>query len=250
MRHTLFVLLAALLLVAACHQPQKSTELHVAAASDLTNAFSEIGKEFEKTHNVKVTFSFGASGMLTKQIENGAPMDVFAAANVEFVNQLERQGLTIAGTRSIYARGAITLWTRKDSSLKVTKITDLTDASIKRIAIANPDYAPYGMAARDALQSAGIWDQVKPKLVYGENIRQTLQFAQSGNVDVAIMALSLSRESDGNWTRIDDSLHKPLDQAMAVIKATKNEVVAREFCSFVTGAEGRAILQKYGFEFP
>lgn len=236
----------------ACRERASNTpvEIHVAAASDLTNAFGELGKEFEKTHNIKVTFSFGASGMLAKQIENGSPMDVFAAANVGYVDQLAQKELIVADTKGVYARGRITLWTPKDSPLQITKVSDLTNPSVKRIAIANPEYAPYGMAARDALQGAGIWDEVKPKLVYAENIRQTMQFAQTGNVDVAIMALSLSRESDGKWRLIDSSLHKPLDQGLAVIKSTKNEAAARQFCTFVRGDSGRAILKKYGFEFP
>jgi molybdate transport system substrate-binding protein len=230
--------------------PTGAIELHVAAASDLTTAFGEIGREFEKTHPIKLSFSFSASGTLAKQIENGSPMDVFAAANVGYVEQLERQNLIVPETKAVYARGRITLWTAKDSQINLTQISDLTNAEVQRIAIANPEYAPYGMAARDAMQTAGIWDSVKPKLVYGENIRQAFQFAQTGNVDVAVVALSLSKESDGKWVLIGSELHKPLDQALAVIRATKNEQAAREFCSFVISAEGKSILRKYGFEFP
>lgn len=244
-------LLTTLVFEWACHHTRSQPpELTVAAASDLTNSFQELGRQFEATHKIKVTFSFGSSGLLTRQIENGAPMDLFAAANVDYISQLEQKGLIVPGTKSIYARGRITLWTTADSPLKIEKVADLTRPEVKRIAIANPDHAPYGLAAQQALQSAGIWDAIKPKLVLGDNIRQTLQYAETGNVDVSIVALSLSQESKGRWTLIPEELHKPLDQGLAVMKTTHNEAVAREFASFVTGPEGRAILAKYGFAFP
>ncbi len=185
--------LSALILLSACnrHSPVASNkELTVAAAADLAPAFEELGREFQPTHKIKVVFSFGSSGLLAKQIENGAPMDLFAAANTDYIDQLDKQGLIVPDTRTIYARGRITLWTRKDSPQRIEKISDLTRPEVKRIAIANPDHAPYGMAAREALQRAGIWDSVKSKLVYGENIRQTLQYAETGNVEVAIVVES------------------------------------------------------------
>jgi molybdate transport system substrate-binding protein len=141
------------------------------------------------------------------------------------------------------------LWTTADSPLKIERVADLTRPEVKRIAIANPDHAPYGLAAQQALQSAGIWDALKPKLVYGDNIRQTLQYAETGNVEVAIVALSLSQQSKGRWTLIPEELYQPIDQGLAVIKSTRNEAASREFANFVTGPEGKAILEKYGFAF-
>ena len=235
----------------ACRRSNnQTTEITVAAASDLTAAFEEIGREFETTHKIKVVFVFGSTGMLTRQIENGAPMDLFAAANVSFVDQLEQKGLIVPGTKAIYARGRITLWTTADSPLRVETVSDLTRPEVKRIAIANPDHAPYGLAAKQALESAGVWDAVKSKLVYGDNIRQTLQYAETGNVDVAIVALSLSQQSKGRWTLVPEELHQPIDQGLAVIKSTRQEPAAREFASFLTGPRGREILGKYGFAFP
>ena len=243
--------LALSFVVFASCKPQRAVpELHVAAASDLIPAFEEIGREFEKSHKAKVVFSFGSTGLLTRQIENGAPMDVFAAANIGFVEQLEQRGLILPDTKAIYARGRITIWTNKGNSLKLEKIGDLTREDVKRIAIANPDYAPYGMAAREAFQTAGIWDAVKPKLVYGENIRQTLQFSETGNVEVAVVSLSLSSKSDGRWVLIPEELHKPINQGLAVIKDTKNEQLAREFALFITSANGQEILGRFGFEKP
>jgi molybdate transport system substrate-binding protein len=134
--------------------------------------------------------------------------------------------------------------------LKVETVSDLTRPEIKRVAIANPDHAPYGLAAKQALESAGVWESVKPKLVYADNIRQTLQYAETGNVDVSIVALSLSQQSKGRWTLVPEQLHQPIDQGLAVIKSTHNEQAARAFASFVTGPRGKEILGKYGFAFP
>jgi molybdate transport system substrate-binding protein len=227
----------------------RSQEITVAAASDLTTAFEEVGRAFESVHKTKVVFVFGSSGMLTRQIENGAPMDLFAAANVGYIDQLERKGLIIPDTKAIYARGRITLWIPPESNVKLQGIADLARPEVTRVAIANPDHAPYGLAARQALESAGIWDRVKPKLVLGDNIRQTFQYAQTGNVDVAIVALSLSLQSRGRWTLIPEELHQPIDQALAVMKSTKNEQAARAFATFLNGPQGRTIMQKYGFSF-
>jgi molybdate transport system substrate-binding protein len=248
---SILILLTTLALEWACRRSNNQTpQLTVAAASDLIAAFEELGREFETTHKIKVVFVFGSTGMLTRQIENGAPMDLFAAANVSYVDQLEQKGLIIPDTKAIYARGRITLWTTFDGPIKVETVSDLTRAEIKRIAIANPDHAPYGLAAKQALESAGVWETVKPKLVYGDNIRQTLQYAETGNVDVSIVALSLSQQSKGRWTLVPEQLHQPIDQGLAVIRSTPNEQAARAFASFVTGPRGKEILGKYGFAFP
>jgi len=228
----------------------RSQDFTVAAASDLTPVFEEIGRQFESVHKTKVVFVFGSTGLLTKQIENGAPVDLFAAANVSYIDQLEQKGLIVPGTKQIYARGRITLWTPADSNLRLAGIEDLARPEVQRIAIANPDHAPYGLAARQALESAGIWDRVQRKLVYGDNIRQALQYAETGNVDVAIVALSLSTQSRGRWTLIPEELHKPIDQAFGIIKGARNEQTAREFAAFLNVPQGRAVMQKYGFVFP
>ena len=245
----LFSLLLLFVIGVACRREPARAELTVAAAADLTPAFEEIGREFESAQKTKVTFVFGSTGLLTRQIENGAPFDVFAAANVSYIDQLDQKGFIVPGTKRIYARGRITMWTTANSSLKIETIQDLSRAEVTRIAIANPDHAPYGQAAREALERAGIWDKVKPKLVYGDNIRQTLQYAETGNVEVAIVALSLSVQSKGRWVLIPEELHKPIDQGMGVIKETKAEQSARAFAEFVNGPKGREILGKYGFTF-
>jgi molybdate transport system substrate-binding protein len=256
-RHeTRLALLAAFLLALVCASSCKDkpsstpvAELTVAAASDLTPAFEELGRAFEATHKTKVVFVFGSTGLLTRQIENGAPMDLFAAANVSFIDVLDKQGLLIPGTKQIYARGRITFWTPGGSNLRLESIADLARPEVTRIAIANPDHAPYGLAAKQALEKAGIWERVQPKLVYADNIRQTLQYAQTGNVEVAIVALSLSNGSNGRWTLIPEELHEPLFQALAIVKTTENEPAARAFAAYIASPEGQAIMKKYGFSF-
>jgi len=247
--------LAALLLALACvtackDKPTVRDELTVAAASDLTPAFQEIGRTFEATYKTKVVFMFGSTGLLTKQIENGAPVDLFAAANVSYIDQLDQKGLILPDSKAIYARGRITLWTPNESTLRLQGIADLARPEVQRIAIANPDHAPYGLAARQALESAGIWDRIKPKLVYGDNIRQTLQYAETGSVDVAIVALSLSMQSHGRWTVIPEELHQPLDQGLGIIKSSPHQQAARSFAAFLRGPESQAIMKKYGFTEP
>lgn len=250
------VLLLSLLLVAslfgACQTatPASKVTLTVSAASDLTPAFQELGREFERATGHQVVFNFGSTGQLAQQIEKGAPVDVFAAANVSFIEQLEQEGLIISSTKALYAQGRLTLWTRADSAIRVERIEDLTRPEVRKIAIANPEHAPYGVAAREALQTAGVWEAVQPKLVFGENVSQTLQYADTGNVDVAIVALSLSKTSQGRWTLVPDDLHTPLNQALAVIKGTQHEAQARQFAQFINGPQGRPIMVKYGFVLP
>ncbi len=224
--------------------------LLVSAASDLTFAFQELGPLFEHATGTKVIFNFGATGQLAQQIERGAPVDLFAAANLAFIDLLEAQGLIIPDSKMPYARGHLTLWTRTDSPLHLTRLEELAQPEVRRIAIASPTHAPYGMAAREALQSVGLWTQLQPKLVMGENIRQTLQYAATGNVDAALVALSLSVQHPGRWVRIAEHHHRPIIQTLAVLKRTRHEVQARQFAMFITGTQSRPIMQKYGFVLP
>jgi len=250
MNHTLLTaLVLSSLFLCGCDSSSTPVEkrILVAAASDLTPAFEEIGREFEKTTGTKITFSFSSTGTLAKQIENGAPMDVFAAANVEFIEGLDKKGLIIPDTKALYARGRITLWTHADSKLKIEKLEDLARPEVQKVGIANPEHAPYGTAARQAMQTLGIWEQVKEKTVFADNVRMALQFAETGNTDVSVVALSISLQSKGRWVLIPQELHKPLDQALAVMKDTKNEHEARRFAAFINGPQGRPIMRKYGF---
>jgi molybdate transport system substrate-binding protein len=229
---------------------QDDVTITVSGAADLVYVFEELGRIFEEETGIGVDFNFGSTGQLAQQIEAGAPVDVFAAANIAFVEQLAEQGLTIPATQALYARGRIVIWTLADSELEIDQLDALLSDDVELVAIANPDHAPYGMAAREAMQSAGIWDEIQDKLVLGENIADTLRYGETGNVDVAIVALSLAVQTDGRWILIDEALHEPIDQALTVIAGTPHEDEARAFATFVNSPEGREIMARYGFILP
>ena len=231
---------------------RKGDPLRVAAAADLALAFKDVGDAFEKKTGKHVDFSFGSTGLLAKQILEGAPFDVFAAANVSFVDDVVKGGLCLGETRGLYAKGRIVLWA-KDPWALPKDLTELKAPRYAKIALAHPEHAPYGRAAREALTHAGVWGSVQPRVVYGENVQQTLMFARSGNADIAVVALSLAITSPGNYVPIDPNLHEPLDQALVACKggsrgAKTNE--ARAFIEFVASDEGRAIMRNFGFLLP
>lgn len=243
-----FILIPLFFILAACAPTQPT--LTVSAAADLQLAFTEIGAQFEKETGTRVVFNFGSTGQLAHQIAQGAPVDLFAAANRTYVYDLAARGMIVPDTVRLYARGHLTLWTRADNPTRLQSLADLAQPEIKRVAIANPEHAPYGAAAREALQNAGVWNVVQPKLVFGENVSQTKQFAETGNADAAIIALSLSAGSAGRWVLIPQELHSPLDQALGVVAGAKNERAARAFIAFIGSPAGRATMVKYGLSLP
>src|SRR3989440_8913100 len=172
-----------------CEIRAQGNEIHIAAAADLKFAMGELSEQFEKQTGTKVNVTYGSSGNFFSQIQNGAPFDLFFSADIEYPKRLEAGGLADARTLYEYAIGRLVIWTPADAKVDVTKEgwKSLLDASVEKIAIANPEHAPYGRAAVAALQKAGIYEQVKPKLVYGENISQAAQFVQSGNAQADIV---------------------------------------------------------------
>lgn len=255
MKRFLILILLFAIFLAGCSPPSPAptsapVELTVAAAADLQFAFTEIGELYEQETGNKVIFSFGSTGQLAQQIENGAPFDLFAAANISFVDDLAKKELVVPDTVALYARGRIVLAVNRDSGVSAIALEDLLSDSITHIAIANPEHAPYGVAAKEALISAGVWERIEDKIVYGENVRQTLQFVQTGDAQVGIVALSVANVQEITWTLIDDSLHNPLDQALAVVASSSHQKEAKEFAAFINGKKGRPIMQKYGFILP
>ena len=245
---------AAGTLAAGCKKetPAGGAELKVAAAADLAFAFKDLGDAYTKKTGQPVSFSFGSTGLLAKQISEGAPFEVFAAANVSFADDAVKSGACAADTKAMYATGRIVMWTKKGTDPPRT-VADLADAKWAKIAIANPEHAPYGKAAKDAMTRAGVWDKAQPRVVYGENVQQTLQFAQSGNVEVAIVALSLATVTEGGaFTPIPLEAHERIEQALVACKGKGTAVPdgARRFVAFVGSEDGRTVMRKYGFLLP
>lgn len=221
--------------------------LTVFAAADLVFAFKELVPRFEKSVGAKVSLVLGSSGHLATQIEHGAPADVFFSADQAFVDRLSARGAVIAGTRAVYAQGRIVLVTAKSFGPKLADLRALRDRRVRHVAIANPLHAPYGRAAEEALRKVGVWEAVKPKLVYGENIRHALQFVQTGAAEAGIVAVSVASVPEVEWTLLDSSLHAPLQQMAAVIKRTPRPELGVAFIQFINGPEGRPIMKRHGF---
>lgn len=229
--------------------PSTVDEITVAAASDLRPAFEELGEAFEAKTGTRVTFSFGSSGQLREQILGGAPFDLFASADVDFVDDVIEDGRGIAATKADYAFGRVVLWTPAGVALP-RSIDELVDPQYQRVVIANPEHAPYGRAAQQALKSAGVYEHVRSRLVYGENISDTFRIAQSGNADVGIVALSLAIADGGDYTLIPAELHEQLEQALVVTSTGARGQTATAFAEVIGSPEGRAVMARYGFMLP
>jgi molybdate transport system substrate-binding protein len=230
----------------ACRKTEQPG-LTVAAAANLTGAFAQIGQAFTQETGVRVVFSYASTAQLTQQIENAAPFDVFAAADTVHIDQLVRDGRILPESRVTYARGRLALW---DPQGAVKKLDDLTAPSVRFVAIAKPEAAPYGEAAVESLKNLGIWDKVQPKVVYANNINMAKQYAATGNADAAFTAYSLVQNETGRVTIVDEKLHQPIDQALGIVSASARKADARRFVSFLTGKEGRSILERFGYRVP
>lgn len=244
------LLLACLFGLATSVHAEKIT---VAAAADLKFAMDEIVSAYKKTHaDDEVDVIYGSSGKFHTQIQQGAPYDLFFSADVAFPRELAKSGLAASEVKS-YAFGRIVLWSASLDASKMT-LAKLTDPGITRIAIANPKHAPYGKRAEEALRTAGAWEKVEPKLVYGENIAHTAQFVQTGNAQVGIIALSLAVNpelaSKGGYWLIPDNLHQPLEQGYVITKHAEGNALAKRFADYMGSKAARAVMTKYGFVLP
>jgi molybdate transport system substrate-binding protein len=227
----------------------------VAAASDLTYAMKEIAGQFEKATGCSVQMTMGSSGNFLTQIENGAPFDVFFSADITYPKKLEAEGLAAPGSTYLYAIGKIVLWTRNDSRVNVGKgFSVFQDSTISKISIANPEHAPYGRAAEEALRKAGVYESVKGRLVLGENISQAAEFVESGNADAGILALSLvlspTMKDKGRSWNIPENLYAPIEQGAVVVLSAKNQQGAKQFLEYIKLPATAALLARYGFAPP
>lgn len=214
----------------------------IAAASDLSPAVDTLTKALA-ARNTAVKFVVGSSGQLANQIRQGAPYDVYLAANESFTADLDKEGFLVAGSRVRYATGHLALVFRRAGA---SRLEDLANSDVKRIAIANPAVAPYGAAAKQTLQAAGLWTRIETKLVYAENVRQALQFADSGNVDAAIVAASMTTSRPQAYP-VSPQLHTPIIQAGGIVKGSKAAAEAKRVLDFLTSREGRKLLESLGF---
>lgn len=243
--------LVAVLLLAACGTDTGNADdraddgpLLVAAASDLLPAFEELGEAYTERTGREVTFTFGSSGQLAQQLRNGAPFEVFASADVRYVDEVLASGRGDAATRAAYALGRLAVWTQDE---EVT-LDQLGEPRFGRIAIANPEHAPYGRAAEQALRRAGVHDPAR--LVLGENVSDTLRLASSGNADVAVVALSLALARPGSHTVVPEEAHEPLVQALVVTAAPERSDAAGVFAELVISPGGQELLARHGFSPP
>jgi molybdate transport system substrate-binding protein len=224
----------------------------VAAAADLQFAFQDVAGKFQKDTGKTVKLIFGSSGNFFTQIQNGAPFDLYFSADIDYPKKLEAAGLAEPGTLYEYAAGKIVLWVPQESKLDLGNgLKVLLDPAVKKIAIANPEHAPYGRAAVAALRHEGIYDKVADKFVLGENISQTASFVVSGNVDIGIVALSLAiapaMKEKGRYAEIPSDEYPPIEQAAVILKSSKQKEVAREFLAYLKTQPMRDLLKSYGF---
>jgi len=239
--------LLAILVLAACGKSPSETRVRIAAAADLTKAFGEVGKAFAQKTGITPEISFNSSGVLAKQIAQGAPYFLFAAANKDFVDQVVASGKCDAATVAAYARGEVVVWT-PDGVAPPKTLGELADPRFAKIALANPDAAPYGRAAKQALERAGVWSQIQDKVVLADNVQATMLFARRKEAQAALVALSLAVVTDGGSTLpVDKGLYDPLVQELVVCGSGAEAEHAKQFAAFVASPEGKEIMTRYGF---
>jgi molybdate transport system substrate-binding protein len=248
-----FRLFVFALFAAALARPAMAESLTIAAAADLKFAMAEVVKNFRAQRpDDKIEVIYGSSGKFFTQIVNDAPFDMYFSADIEYPRELEKKGLT-AGATKPYAVGRIVLWSLKPELAK-TALKDLPNAAIRKFAVANPQHAPYGRRAQEALQHQGVWVAMQPKLVMGENIAHTAQFIDSGAADAGIIALALvlspNMQGKGAWTLIPDAWHEPLEQGFAITKRAAANRLAKDFADYMAGEPARVVMRRYGFVLP
>jgi molybdate transport system substrate-binding protein len=239
--------LTALLFCSCTREPAVQRKLTIAAAANLVDVFKDIGGAFQKKSGTEVVFVYGSTAQLAQQIDNGAPFDLFAAADTEHIDQLVARGKLVGSSRAVYASGQLALWIPGGDGAGVLSLKDLAMPVVRYVSIAQPELAPYGRASVEALKNSNLWDPVKAKVIYANNINQAKQMADSGNADAAFTAYSLVIGARGIVLKVDPKLYTPIDQAVAIVASSSKPQLAGEFRAFLLGPEGREILTKYGY---
>ncbi|WP_333327701.1 molybdate ABC transporter substrate-binding protein [Microcoleus sp. BROC3] len=228
--------------------PQR-TSLNVSAAISLSKALGEIKAVYQSSNpNFTIIYNFGASGALEQQIQQGAPVDVFFSAATNPMDALQQSNLLINDTRRNLLTNRLVLITPKNG-VALSDFKQLTDARIKKIAIGEPKSVPVGQYAQEMLTKLGLWQQLQPKLVLGNNVRQVLTFVESGNVDAGIVYATDATASDKVtvWLTAEENLHSPIVYPLAVIRNSRNPAAAKAFVDFLAGDRAKIVFQKYGF---
>ena len=241
-------LLAVLCLTApGCVRPKTTAPLRIAAASDLQLALPKLTERFQARSGIVPSITFGSSGQLAEQIKQGAPFDVFLSANESFVVDLANGGFIKAGSIGRYARGSLVLAVYRDLGDKVLSLADLAKPEVKKIALANPATAPYGKAGKQALVNASLWDQLQPKIVIAESVRQALLYVEKGDAEAALVGRAIANVPGVRLVQVDAELYDPIIQALGIIAATTRDADAEQLARFVLGAEGQRTLKDFGF---
>lgn len=251
--------LVALCLTTACARGDGGdAPLVVFAASDLRDALGELARDHRAAGGDSLVLVFGSTGDLAAQVAGGAPADLFFAANAQAIDALGAQGLVVDSTRVVYAEGRLAIVAACDTTAgrgaapcRAPSLAELASPAVRTVAIADPSHAPYGMAARQALERAGLWDAVRPRLVLGANVSQAEQFVATGNADAGIVALSLVLRTPGRPHEVvDAALHDPLRQTVAVVATSRRQDAAGRFLAHLRSPRGQAVMHRYGFTTP
>ena len=247
--------LVILLAVASLCEFCAAQSITVAAAADLQFAMQDVAAGFQRQTGKQVKLIYGSSGNFFQQIQNGAPFDMFFSANLDYAKNLESSGLTAPGSYYQYAKGKIVVWVPSNSKVNIgSGLKSLLDPAVKKIAVANPQHAPYGQAAVAAMQSEGVYDKLKDKLVIGENISQTASFVVAGAADAGVVALSLAlspnMKGKGRFTEIPAAEYPPIEQACVILNSSKDKETAKQFLSYIKTAAVAETLKRYGFDVP
>lgn len=248
--HRFAMIAAVAAFLNSCATSRVPEKLTVAAAANLTDVFAEAGRAFQAKTGVEVVFSYGPTIGLAQQIANGAPFDLFAAADTAHVDSLTAAGKLTRESRAVYALGQLALWVPLGEQASIRELKDLTGDRVRFIAIAQPQLAPYGQATVEALKSAGLWNNVQPKIVYSNSINQAKELASSGNADAAFTAYSLVLHEKGSTLKVDPQLYRPIEQALGILASSRRMDDAKQFRAFLLGREGRSILAKNGYLLP
>ncbi|MBX6312431.1 MAG: molybdate ABC transporter substrate-binding protein [Isosphaeraceae bacterium] len=229
---------------------QAGEPLHIAAASDLQAALPAIVARFEQERGLRVLVSYGSSGNLARQIAQGAPFDLFLAANRQFVTDLADRGIIRPDSVRPYARGSLALAIHEGSGIAVTSLDDLRKPEIQAIALANPETAPYGAAGKQALERAGLWNDLQPKIAPAETVRQALQFVQTGNAEVGLVGRAIANVPGVRVVPIDPARYDPIIQALGIVARSHQTAAAEDFARYLLSEAGQDILARYGFSPP